>query len=322
MATTYTLTLPAGVTGGTFTLTAGGGKTGDINAPGTAGGIQAALRSVSGQDKAEVRGSNGGPYTITVEGTLTVDDTNLEGAKGITVAAAAGAPGTPGGPGAPAPQKRDYANLQRTKNSLLRKALTCTILVAPLDAPFPDKFFTGVDQFWDFFANGYETLGWVSKSDGVTFGRETESSDVESFGSTDPTRTDIIKDTHSSTFKAQETNKRVLSMYLNKNLDNVKVDKNGELTFDSDTIPQQRFYRVIFIGQDGSSDSPIFIIRAMPRATVKEVQEFAFSSESEINYGMTVQATRDETLGFSLRHAFGGSGFKAMAESMGFQLEP
>lgn len=81
-----TVTLPSGVTGGTFTLSIGNKKSAGIehNATGTA--VQLILRKVSGGEKASVTGDAGGPYTVKgVKGELTADGASLTGGDSNTV---------------------------------------------------------------------------------------------------------------------------------------------------------------------------------------------------------------------------------------------
>lgn len=85
-AQSKTVTLPSGVSGGTFTLSIDGQKSADIaqNSNGTA--VQLILRKVKGGEKASVTGRAGGPFTVKgVKGSLTADGTSLTGGDNNTV---------------------------------------------------------------------------------------------------------------------------------------------------------------------------------------------------------------------------------------------
>ena len=215
----------------------------------------------------------------------------------------------------------DFSALRGAQAKLIRKALGGLILVAPEDAEVPEKIFTGPNTFADFAALGYKPLGWLTKGDGINFTRETEQAEVESFGAQEPTRIDFTKDVTSAAFKCQETNRQVLEMYHGVDLEGVTVDKDtGEFAFSNPDVPEAIYRRLIYIAKDGNGDDAKYIIKVMPRGIVSEVQEQAWSSESELASGLTVKATKDDVLGYSVRNIFGGTGFLKLAEDMGFEL--
>lgn len=215
----------------------------------------------------------------------------------------------------------DFNALRGAQAKLIRKALGGLILVAPEDAEVPDPIFTGANTFADFATLGYKPLGWLTKGDGINFTRETEQAEVESFGAQEPTRIDFTKDVTSAAFKCQETNRQVLEMYHGVDLEGVTVDNTtGEFAFSNPDVPEAIYRRLIYIAKDGNGDDSKYIIKVMPRGIVSEVQEQAWSSESELASGLTVKATKDDVLGYSVRNIFGGTGFLKLAEDMGFEL--
>ena len=215
----------------------------------------------------------------------------------------------------------DFNALRGAQAKLIRKALGGLILVAPEDAEVPEKIFTGANTFADFATLGYKPLGWLTKGDGINFTRETEQAEVESFGAQEPTRIDFTKDVTSAAFKCQETNRQVLEMYHGVDLEGVTVDKTtGEFAFSNPDVPEAIYRRLIYIAKDGNGDDSKYIIKVMPRGIVSEVQEQAWSSESELASGLTVKATKDDVLGYSVRNVFGGTGFLKLAQDMGFEI--
>lgn len=81
-----TVTLPSGVTGGTFTLSVDGHATAELAFNATADTVQAELRKLTGATTATITGNAGGPYTIKdVTGALTADGTKLTGGAGTTI---------------------------------------------------------------------------------------------------------------------------------------------------------------------------------------------------------------------------------------------
>ena len=212
-----------------------------------------------------------------------------------------------------------YDELAAAKGKLIRKALGGFIMVAPMDVEVPEKVFADREgNFIDFKEAGFTPLGWLTKGDGINFSRETEQAEVESFGAQEPTRVDFTKDTTSAAFNCQETNKKVLELYYSQDLSEVTPDsETGEISFEQ-RDPETIYRRMIYIAHDGKGKDSKYIVKIMPKATISEVQEQSWSSESELAYGMTAKASKDDDLGYSVRHVFGGPGFEKLYADMGF----
>lgn len=83
------ITLPSGVTGGTFTVSVNGKPSAAINHDATGTAVKLIVNKVAGGESAKVTGRSGGPYTISgVEGEVTADGSNLEGVENTTITVA------------------------------------------------------------------------------------------------------------------------------------------------------------------------------------------------------------------------------------------
>lgn len=165
----------------------------------------------------------------------------------------------------------------------------------------------------------YEQLGWVSKNDGFTFSSDTETEDVESFGSVEPTRTDIVRDVTTAQFTPQETNRIVLEMYYNVDLSALTPDNGtGEVGFNQAVEPSTTYRRMIFLSKDGKAGSEIYMAKIMPRASVTAKADQQHGAGAELSYGMTVTAKVDDELGYSVRNVFAGPGWAKQLVKMGF----
>lgn len=214
-----------------------------------------------------------------------------------------------------------FAALAKRQGELIRKPLAGIIAVANEDFVLPPAFLLtetasatllALDEDW-------EQLGWVSKSDGLTFSADTETSDVESWGALEPTRSDITRDVTSAQFTCQETNKKVLEMYYNVDLSAaVPTPLTGEIAFNQATEPATTYRRMLFLSKDGAGTKEIYIAKLMPRANVSAKSDQNWNSEDALTYGMTVQAKVDDEAGYAVRHLFGGPGWKDNLVKMGF----
>lgn len=216
----------------------------------------------------------------------------------------------------------NFAGVAKRQGELIRKALAHFIAVQNEDYELPLDFAlteTASSVLRDLPAEGWEQLGWVSKSDGVTFAKNTETSTVDSFGAIQPTRSDITSDVTTAAFTCQETNKKVLEMYYNVDLSAVEADAvTGETAFNESIEPQTIYQRMLFVSKDGYGARELYIAKLLPRASVTTKADQTHSNENALTYGMTVTAEVDDEVGFAVRHIFGGPGWVRLLDQMGF----
>lgn len=203
------------------------------------------------------------------------------------------------------------------KDDLVRKVLAGAVLDAPPTASLPATLTSGASS--ELVATtGFSSLGRISDA-GLSASADTESSGVPGWGALEDVRTDIIRRTSTFSFSCLETKKNVLALYTNQDLSAVTADATtGEVAFTEATKPDTRYRRMILLGIDGEGANAIYIARFLPRATISEVSEQSWSTEDALAYQMTVTAKIDSTLGYAVKHLYGGPGWKALNVKMGF----
>ncbi|PKW15926.1 hypothetical protein [Saccharopolyspora spinosa] len=222
-----------------------------------------------------------------------------------------------------APSGTSYEALRDKKNQLIRKALEGSVFIADESAELPTALTTGDAAQLLPLPSGYEDVGWVEKSDGATWSRSVDTSDVESWGAVEPTRTDIVKQTDGLKFIAQETKRRTLEIYESVNLAEVTPDSTtGEVTFDRPTRPAPRYFRAMGLFQDGAGADTIYVAKLAPRAAVTSTGDQKWSDGEVVGYDVTFTAYFDAAAGTAMRFFFGGPGWKALLEDMGFKTAP
>jgi hypothetical protein len=275
-----TITITGSPAGGTFTLTFSGQTTAAIAYNAAAAAVQSALLLLSNLDTGDV--------TIS------------------------------GGPGPATPWQATFAGqYAATDVAVMTAAASFTGGTSPAIAVTTPTPGVGIDLAA--LPAGYEDLGWTS-TDGVTYGRTTEVSEVRSFGSVEPTRSDVTSDIITMQVVAQETKMLTLGLYTGSDTSALLATAGtGEFSIEKPQIPGFRYYKVLalFIDRDDQGRE-IYMARYMPRARITEWAEQQYSDgDDPIGYSMTFTGFEDSTVGYSHRWIFAGAGWKALLSSMG-----
>lgn len=214
-----------------------------------------------------------------------------------------------------------YAEIEQRKQALIRKALKGSAFIAPISAPVIETLTSGAGSDLATLPDGYGDLGWLTE-EGMPFGRDVTQSDITSFGSTSPTRSDVTADTTTLTVVAQETKLLTIGLATGADLAAIKADATtGEVRIDKPETPSARYYRVLALAVDQSdSGAEIYIARFLPRAKVTgySAQSFA-GGDQAITWGTTFTGYKDSVTGFTESWLFGGPGWKELLTDMGIE---
>lgn len=218
-----------------------------------------------------------------------------------------------------------YSSVDNKKRELIRKALKGSVFLAPITADpigaltaatgvAPNKVIDIVP-----FPDGYEDLGYLS-TDGASFAREVSQSEVSSWGSNTPTRTDITADTTSLAVNAQETKLLSIGLATGAELSSLTLNaETGELSISKPDAPASRSYRALALAVDSYQGDEIYIARFLPSAKVTNYAEQSFGgSDDPIGWGVTLTGEKDSTLGYTERWIFGGPGWYKLTSAMGW----
>lgn len=224
----------------------------------------------------------------------------------------------------------DYAALKKKQSELIRKSLQGSVFIASIEAGVPTVLTDPTTHGLVTLPVGtptpytipWEDLGFLS-NDGAQFSNDVSSSDVTSWGSVSPTRSDITSDTSSMTCLAQETKLNTIALYTGAVLTPASTLAGGELVITKPSRPKKRAYRVLSLAVDDGDGGEIYIGRLLPRAVVVGKAEQAFGGgDDPIGWGVTFNGEEDSTLGFSERWFFGGPGWNALLAKMSFTVTP
>lgn len=212
-----------------------------------------------------------------------------------------------------------FADLQDHKNHLIRRAKSGSVFVAQMDVALPASLTTGsTADLAALDADDWTDLGWLS-TDGVNYERTTDSVDTSSFGSSEPTRSDVTRDEINMTCTAQETKALTIGITTGADIAAIKANATtGEVQVAKPARPKLRFYRVLglFLDHDDNGQE-IYFGRLMPRAQVADFGSQGYDEgENGISYPMTWRGKEDADAGFSHKWFWGGPGWKALLSDM------
>jgi hypothetical protein len=218
-----------------------------------------------------------------------------------------------------------YDVLKTKQTELIRKALDGSAFIASADAPAITELTDPTDSLLKPLpapaseAMPWGDLGFLS-ADGAAFSRDVSSSDITSWGSVAPTRSDVTADSSTLTVACQETNMRTIGLSTGMDMSSVTPTVgSGEVQVRKPSRPSSRFYRVLTVAVDQGDGGEIYIARYMPRAKVTGFSEQAFGGgDDPIMWGVTFTGYEDSDAGFSESWIFGGPGWKALLVDMGF----
>lgn len=217
-----------------------------------------------------------------------------------------------------------FSELKNTADtpSLVRKALEGVVFLRRKTAStsIPESILDAQKQPIDLTAEGFFPVG-VMTTDGVTWGRDIEKSEVEGWGYGSPVRTDIIKAPKTVAFTALESDRRQLAeIVYGMDLSSVTAGANGEVVFDEPPIPSSDEYELVALTRDGSVGTPYFRGAACPRIKLAELSEEVWQAEDARQYPLTFDVLTDDEIGTPIRHYIGGAAFDAAEQ--GFTAAP
>lgn len=212
-----------------------------------------------------------------------------------------------------------YDDVQQRNNTLIRKTLEGSFFRGPYSADAITTLTTGAAGGLVALPDDYLDTGWMTE-DGMSIASAITSVDISSFGSSEPTRSDITK--RSFTIKAthQETSKSNLAAVTFSDPAALVPDvTSGEVDIEEASVPATLFYRILLLGVDLTDAGELYIARFFPRVKVSDVDDEKITNGSDAyEFGVTYTAFKDAALGYSSKRLYGGPGWKALSDAMGF----
>lgn len=216
------------------------------------------------------------------------------------------------------------SNLQKLQQSLIRKATNGSVFLAPSSAATIDATTLFDSLTGDLASAGlpstYSDMGFLSTA-GAAFGRALSESNVTSWQSLTPTRSDTTADVTTLAVVAQETKMLNIGLYTGADLTALKSSAlaNGVVRVDKASTPTNRYWRVLAVSVDESDDGEIVIARYLPNALPTGFGNQTFAQgDVPVSYEVTFTGYIDSVVGTAESYLFGGAGWNAKLTQMGF----
>lgn len=218
------------------------------------------------------------------------------------------------------PSRVAQLELARHQRELILKPSEAHVFGAGPSAPMMSSITTGDVATLAELPPGWFDYGLIDKADAIVWAREMEKSDINAIGYSNPVRSDITSDVFSLAFKGLETNRHNIETGLQVDLSGVQPEQGtGEVSFDQPAVAQVRRGRFLTLARSGYGADAIYIGRLIAAGEVAETGEQTITDgEGALAWPATVNAMIDTAAGFSVRHFFGGPGWKRLLVELGF----
>jgi hypothetical protein len=222
------------------------------------------------------------------------------------------------------PSRIAELEVARHQRELIFKPLEAHIFGAPEDAVMPAVLTTGTDALLDELPESWFDVGLINKDDAITWSREVEKATITAIGYRDPVRSDVTSDVTGLAFQALETNRYNIERHLMMDLSGiVPKPETGEVVIDQTTGGRTPRNRYLAIARDGVGADTIYVGKLLSAGETSEVGEQTWTDgEGALVWPTTINGMVDTDAGFSIRHFFGGPGWRALLEDAGFPAMP
>lgn len=219
------------------------------------------------------------------------------------------------------PSKISELEIARHQRELILKPHEAHVFGMPMSVPPIANITSGASSQLAQLPSGAWDFGLIDKNDAITLSREMERSDINAIGYASPVRSDFTRDVFGIAMRGLETNRRNIEANLGIDLSAVTPDETtGEVAFDSPAVPNVVQNRYLMLSRIGTGVDMIYFARLFLAGEVVETGEQTITDgEGYLGWPMTVNGSVDTVYGVSVRHYFGGPGWKAKLEEAGFK---
>lgn len=211
----------------------------------------------------------------------------------------------------------DFYSIKDPRPDLVLAPLNLIALFAPIDATPALTLESPTDGSLD-VPVAYRSLGHFEKKAGVGIGNEFDSKDIEAYGEPEPIR--VIKNKRTTTFEVSlfENSLDVLGIVWTEDFSNITPSEFGGVVLPAPKQPKNIYYRCILLGLDDRNDREVWVYWLLPRVQLEKVDNQTLNDDNVIEYKVTMKASKDPVLGYSVAQGFAGPGWRDIVDQARF----
>lgn len=212
-----------------------------------------------------------------------------------------------------------FADIESRQPQLVRKSLRAVLFVGPNTAPAITALTDPSTGEINTIDPLYKALGLIT-TDGLSWPRETELSEIFAHGGAEPVRSDVRRSIKRVSFSLQETSRSAIELYEGVDLSAITTTDGGETVWDEPELPDYKYQRFLAVAKDTAPGGDYYLWNFFPSARVTEAGELVWSDEDNAMVRqVTMTAFLDSTLGTACRKGLCGPGRTAeIIEDEGF----
>ncbi|MEV0367508.1 Ig-like domain-containing protein [Nocardia fusca] len=217
-----------------------------------------------------------------------------------------------------------FLELKQKNDPLVVSALDWLVLLHKWEpgAPYMPEFLTDASGVLQTLPAGWVSAGEIQKAAGVNLTPETQTSNIEGYGSPGPRRTLVTGENFTIDWFAQEWKKINLEMWHNTDMSTVAAAPGQGFKARKKSQLQVTYYSVILIAYDGMPTAEVLPFFMYPKASVTQRAAMAGQQGAELGLPMTLTIFDDAAYdsGDGAMYDFGvcGAGFDDLAVASGF----
>lgn len=217
------------------------------------------------------------------------------------------------------------SSFKNANSDLIISALDLAILLTPYKNPMIETMEDPSTGDLITLPEHWASVGLTEKKSGVNFGHETSSTDIESYGESEPTKKIMNKRTGTTDFVMQESNRQALELFWQADYSDIQPSEHGGIVLPAPGRPTMRFYHGVVLGFDGTEGAEIYPYWLLPKVSVTKVDNQSTNDDGSITYHPTLTWYKDKTFltdlvkgGTASAQGFCGPGWMDLVHLAGF----
>ncbi|MFR9767053.1 Ig-like domain-containing protein [Nocardia sp. SC052] len=165
---------------------------------------------------------------------------------------------------------------------------------------------------------GWKTSGEIQKAAGVSLAPDTQTADIDGYGSPMPRRKIVTGESFTIDWIAQEWRKINLELAHNMDLSTVNAQPGKGFRAHKTSSLDVRYYSALVVAKDSNSGGNLYPYFMYPKTSVSKRAAMQGQIGKELGLGYTLTVLDDAEFGGPYDFGVAGAGFDSIASTAGF----